>query len=138
MYRFTYRYSVYHVVFTDQRHRRPTASETKAQSAVMLTFVLALSVGIAISVLLGWHIYLILTAQTTIEFYQNQTNRSRARQWGEVSETTPRTENDLTGCAIIDVNGNILCLHHSEVLYVPTTCWACAAVLQTGTMSLNT
>lgn len=68
-----------------QRHRKPTSSETKAQSAVMLTFVLALSVGIAISVLLGWHIYLILTAQTTIEFYQNQTNRSRARQWGEVS-----------------------------------------------------
>lgn len=52
----------------------------------MLTFVLALSVGIAISVLLGWHIYLVLTAQTTIEFYQNQTNRSRARQWGEVSK----------------------------------------------------
>ncbi|CAM9124158.1 unnamed protein product [Laminaria digitata] len=66
------------------RHRKPTASETKAQSAVMLTFVLALSVGIAISVLLGWHIYLVLTAQTTIEFYQNQTNRSRSRQWGEV------------------------------------------------------
>lgn len=69
-----------------QRHRKPTSSETKAQSAVMLTFVLSLSVGIAISVLLGWHLYLIFTAQTTIEFYQNQTNRSRARQWGEVSE----------------------------------------------------
>jgi len=57
------------------------------QSAVMMTFVLALSVGVAISVLLGWHIYLICTAQTTIEFYQNQSNRSRARQWGEVRQT---------------------------------------------------
>lgn len=56
------------------------------QSAIMMTFVLALSVGVAISVLLGWHIYLICTAQTTIEFYQNQSNRSRARQWGEVRE----------------------------------------------------
>lgn len=53
----------------------------------MMTFVLSLSVGIAIFILLGWHIYLILTAQTTIEFYQNQTNRSRARQWGEVSSS---------------------------------------------------
>eukprot|EP00752_Nemacystus_decipiens_P015751 g14063.t1 len=69
-----------------RRHRKsPSASaEISQQSAVMMTFVLALSVGVAISVLLGWHLYLICTAQTTIEFYQNQTNRSRARQWGEL------------------------------------------------------
>lgn len=70
-----------------QRTRRPPASEASAHSAVMMTFVLSLSVGIAISVLLGWHLYLILTAQTTIDFYQNQTNRARARQWGEVGTT---------------------------------------------------
>ncbi|CAN0351166.1 unnamed protein product, partial [Ectocarpus sp. 13 AM-2016] len=61
---------------------RCTAIMTQ-HSAIMMTFVLALSVGVAISVLLGWHIYLICSAQTTIEFYQNQSHRSRARQWGE-------------------------------------------------------
>lgn len=70
---------------SEQRHTRPHPHEARLESAVMMTFVLSLSVGIAIAVLLGWHVYLILTAQTTIEFYQNQTNRSRARQWGEVS-----------------------------------------------------
>jgi palmitoyltransferase len=39
---------------------------------VLFTFVLALSVGIALSALLGWHVYLIFTAQTTIEFYVNK------------------------------------------------------------------
>ncbi|CAN0280270.1 unnamed protein product [Ectocarpus sp. 12 AP-2014] len=58
--------------------------EMTQHSAIMMTFVLALSVGVAISVLLGWHIYLICSAQTTIEFYQNQSHRSRARQWGEL------------------------------------------------------
>ncbi|CAM9715162.1 unnamed protein product [Sphacelaria rigidula] len=69
---------------TPRRRRKPHGHEASSESAVMMTFVLAISVGIAIAVLLGWHIYLILTAQTTIEFYQNQTNRSRARQWGEL------------------------------------------------------
>ncbi|CAN0216881.1 unnamed protein product [Pylaiella littoralis] len=66
------------------RRRKPNSMETSQQSAVMMTFVLALSVGLAISLLMGWHIYLICTAQTTIDFYQNQANRSRARQWGEL------------------------------------------------------
>ncbi|CAM9327941.1 unnamed protein product [Ectocarpus sp. 6 AP-2014] len=64
--------------------RKPSPLEMTQHSAIMMTFVLALSVGVAISVLLGWHIYLICSAQTTIEFYQNQSHRSRARQWGEL------------------------------------------------------
>lgn len=71
------------------QHFRKGTEEANAQSAVMMTFVLSFSVGIAIMVLLGWHIYLILTAQTTIDFYQNQTNRARARQFGEVREPPP-------------------------------------------------
>ncbi|CAM9451865.1 unnamed protein product [Ascophyllum nodosum] len=69
-----------------RRRRRSSypAVEAQTQSAVMMTFILALSVGIAISILLFWHLYLICTAQTTIEFYQNQTHRSRAKQWGEL------------------------------------------------------
>ena len=39
-----------------------------------MTFVFAitLSVSLAIGCLLGWHTYLALTAQTTIEFYYNR------------------------------------------------------------------
>lgn len=50
--------------------------------AVSYTFVLALSVGAAVGLLLGWHIYLIFTAQTTIEFYGNSTRAHRARLRG--------------------------------------------------------
>lgn len=32
-----------------------------------------MSVGIAVSFLLAWHIYLVFSAQTTIEFYYNRT-----------------------------------------------------------------
>ncbi|CAM9554772.1 unnamed protein product [Discosporangium mesarthrocarpum] len=58
--------------------------EGTEKSAIMVTFILSLSVGIAISILFFWHIYLILSAQTTIEFYQNQGRRARARHWGEL------------------------------------------------------
>ena len=75
-----------------QRRPRHSPIQDKTQSAVMMTFVLALSVGIAISILLFWHIYLIYTAQTTIEFYQNQANRTRARQRGEVRGCCYRQE----------------------------------------------
>jgi hypothetical protein len=52
------------------------------RSAVMYTFVLALTIGFAVGLLLFWHIYLVLTAQTTIEFYGNQTKSYRARLRG--------------------------------------------------------
>ena len=50
--------------------------------ATLYTFVLALSVGIAVGLLFFWHVYLVLTAQTTIEFYGNQTRAYRARLRG--------------------------------------------------------
>ena len=53
------------------------------RTAVMFTFVLAVSVGLAVAILFGWHCYLVLTAQTTIEFYGNHTLRLRARVRGE-------------------------------------------------------
>ena len=55
------------------------------RSTVVFTFVLAVSVGIAISILFAWHVYLVLSAQTTIEFYFN---RSKAnRMWKLHGET---------------------------------------------------
>jgi len=49
------------------------------EQSIMFLFVLCLSVGIAVSILMFWHIYLVLTAQTTIEFYGNFTRRSKWR-----------------------------------------------------------
>jgi len=53
-----------------------------AESALSYTFVLALSMGIAVGLLFFWHVYLVLTGQTTIEFYGNQTKAYRARLRG--------------------------------------------------------
>lgn len=52
------------------------------RSAVVFVFVLAFSVGAALAGLLGWHVYLISTGQTTIEFYVNKARRERARLRG--------------------------------------------------------
>jgi uncharacterized membrane protein YgcG len=48
----------------------------------VFVFVLAFSVGAALTGLLGWHVFLISTGQTTIEFYINRARRERARMRG--------------------------------------------------------
>jgi len=55
-----------------------------SRGAVLFTFVISLSVMLALSMLLGWHIYLVLTGQTTIEFYYNKNRDRQARLKGEV------------------------------------------------------
>jgi hypothetical protein len=42
------------------------------RSAVLFSFILAAAVFLALSVLLGWHVYLVLSAQTTIDYYSNR------------------------------------------------------------------
>lgn len=51
---------------------------------ITFTFMITLSVGIAITLLLSFHLYLTLSAQTTIEFYGNRVKSFRARRRGEV------------------------------------------------------
>ena len=65
-------------VYALYRSGRTGASFMKPHSLIVLTFIIALSVGCAVSMLFGWHIYLALTAQTTIEFLEN---RTKARKW---------------------------------------------------------
>jgi len=43
-----------------------------SRGTVMFTFVLTLSVSLALSLMLMWHIYLVFSGQTTIEFYFNR------------------------------------------------------------------
>jgi palmitoyltransferase len=46
------------------------------RSAVLFSFILAAAVFIALSILLGWHVYLVLSAQTTIDYYANREARA--------------------------------------------------------------
>ncbi|KAL3701144.1 hypothetical protein R1sor_019166 [Riccia sorocarpa] len=64
-----------------------TASQEQTSgkvNGVLFTFVLSLAVFGSLSCLLGWHIYLVLTAQTTIDFYGNRQRRREARRSGQV------------------------------------------------------
>jgi len=54
------------------------------RGGMLFAFVITVSVFFALSMLLGWHIYLVLTGQTTIEFYYNRTRARQARMRGEV------------------------------------------------------
>mmetsp|Transcript_15274 Transcript_15274/g.37513 ORF Transcript_15274/g.37513 Transcript_15274/m.37513 type:complete len:458 (+) Transcript_15274:109-1482(+) len=47
---------------------------------VSLSFMLCLSIGIAVACLGGFHLYLCLTGQTTIEFHGNWVNRRKAKK----------------------------------------------------------
>ncbi|RGB33157.1 DHHC palmitoyltransferase-domain-containing protein [Rhizophagus diaphanus] len=49
-----------------------------------LSFLLAVAIGIALGGMCSWHYYLVLTSQTTVEFYNNQYAKRSARQKGEV------------------------------------------------------
>jgi palmitoyltransferase len=54
------------------------------ETAVAFSFMLCLSVGLAVACLGGFHLYLLLTAQTTIEFHGNYSNMRRAKQHGSI------------------------------------------------------
>ena len=47
-------------------------------------FVLTSAVIVSLGLLLFWHVYLIGTAQTTIEFYKNMQKRTEAKRAGKV------------------------------------------------------
>jgi len=57
------------------------------RGTVVFTFVITLSVTLAMAFMLGWHLYLVLTGQTTIEFYFNKYKERQAKARGEVWET---------------------------------------------------
>lgn len=56
-----------------------TASE---RTGLLFTFIISVAIFLALSCLMGWHVYLVLTAQTTIEFYNNQRERQVQRAKG--------------------------------------------------------
>jgi len=55
-----------------------------SRMGTLFAFVISVSVWVAITFMLGWHTYLIISGQTTIEFYYNQTQGMAARAKGDV------------------------------------------------------
>ncbi len=53
-----------------------------------LQWFICLGVTIALSILGGWHLYLISVSETTIEFYTNKRDARRLKKEGKVT-TTP-------------------------------------------------
>jgi len=54
------------------------------KTAITFTFVLAAAIFCALTFLMLWNFYLIITAQTTIEFYSNQYLKKQMKVQGEV------------------------------------------------------
>jgi len=67
--------------YESTNYRKPYVG---SRTTVLFVFVMTLSVMIAVGMLLAWHLYLVLTAQTTIEFYYNRNKAKHARIRGEV------------------------------------------------------
>ncbi len=53
-------------------------------NGIVYAFTIGISIFIAVGILLGWHVYLTITNQTTLEFYINMDERSDAKSRGEV------------------------------------------------------
>lgn len=68
--------------FKTVQHLYPLVPTPDERSVVSLTFLLCVSVGFAVLCLLGLHIYLLLTAQTTIEMTSNGFKKRIARSRG--------------------------------------------------------
>lgn len=62
---------------------RPMLPFREERMLLTLSFMLCAAVGFAVLLLGGFHIYLTLTAQTTIEFHGNWHNRRRAKALGQ-------------------------------------------------------
>ena len=75
------------IPFASMTRRRPVwgvSVQREARGSVSFIFIITSSVGFAVSILFFWHVYLLLTAQTTIEFYGNRTRAARSRSRGEI------------------------------------------------------
>lgn len=60
-----------------------TIPNVNLRNAATFSFTIALSAAFAVGILFIWHIYLVLTNQTTIEFYINMDEGQQAKERGE-------------------------------------------------------
>jgi hypothetical protein len=69
------------------KHIYPHVPIPRERMPISLTFMLCLAIGIAVACLGGFHLYLVLTGQTTIEFHGNFVNKRKARKSGHKFKT---------------------------------------------------
>mmetsp|Transcript_22315 Transcript_22315/g.29191 ORF Transcript_22315/g.29191 Transcript_22315/m.29191 type:complete len:338 (-) Transcript_22315:288-1301(-) len=60
------------------------AFDLDPDASIPLLFILSISIGIAVGILFFWHIFLISSGQSTIEFYMNQAQRYKAKRRGQI------------------------------------------------------
>ncbi|CAG8433972.1 2558_t:CDS:2 [Diversispora eburnea] len=72
-----------------------------------LSFLLAIAIGIALGGMCLWHYYLILTAQTTVEFYNNSYAKSAAKSKGEVYKNPYNLGPLINLCQFFNVGNNL-------------------------------
>lgn len=65
------------------KHIYPFTPINTERTAITLAFMLCLAVGIAVACLGGFHLYLTLTGQTTIEFHGNFVSKQKAKRLGQ-------------------------------------------------------
>lgn len=59
----------------------PVPNET---TAICFSFLICTAIGLSVAILLGFHAYLILTAQTTIEFHGNRLKKARCKELDQI------------------------------------------------------
>lgn len=67
----------------DVKHLIPGTPIPSEVPAIYFSFMICVAIGISISILLGFHIHLILSAQTTIEFHGNKLRKSIYKELGQ-------------------------------------------------------
>ena len=70
--------------FSQVQHLIPHIPVPVEATPISFAFMMCVSVGLAVSTLMVFHIYLIVTAQTTIEFHGNRIKKRQSKNRGEV------------------------------------------------------
>jgi len=70
--------------YTEEQHLIPMIPTTDEHVYVILSFVFCLALSLAVCALMSFHIYLIFTAQTTVECHGNNTRKKRAKEEGKI------------------------------------------------------
>ncbi len=71
-----------HFKYTQVQHLLPNIPTPNERIPICFAFMMCLAVGIAVLCLLGFHLYLVCTSQTTIEFHGNMYKRRMAQDNG--------------------------------------------------------
>ena len=70
--------------YSQVKHLIPNVPVPREATPIAFMFIMCVAVGASVAILLGFHMYLIATAQTTIDFHGNRMKKERCKDRGEV------------------------------------------------------